>query len=152
MTIRFERLLDYNVHEVWDAITRPELMAVWLGQMEMALVPGSPLTLRMADEAGSVMTGKVMQVVPDQLLEYTWDNENAPAEIIRWELFPAGADQCRLIMTHRRVADGFARMVLIGWHIFLDHLQGTLNGKRDPYPYENPEEEEQVRAVYAAMG
>ena len=148
-SIKLERHLDYPVLTVWDAITNPEKLAVWFMDLEMELQAGAKMTLRFNDEDKTVTYGKIVQVVPGKLFEFLWLNDDGPDEHARWELFEEGPSKCRLVLTYSRLADKYAINVSAGWHVMLNHLEKTLDGRMEQYPYDGGESDEQRAMVEA---
>ncbi len=161
--LRFERRYAHPVEEVWDAITRPERMADWLGEaeIEVDLVEGGRYNtrttgppelveaiIREAGEEGLATRGSVLRVEPPFLFEHTFGGD--PDSIARWEL-QRDAGGCRLTLTHMEPpAFDFANRPrdLAGWHQLLDQLGGALDGK--PFAW-RAERWEQLRDHYAAI-
>ena len=144
--LRFERRFAHLVERVWDALTRPERIAEWIGEAEVAidLVEGGAMDVRptgppelleaMVKEGGAdpndlATHDTVLRVEPPHLFEHTFGGE--PTSIARWELHPDG-DGCRLTLTHTE-PPGFdgadAPRDLAGWHTLLDDLGRALDGE-----------------------
>jgi uncharacterized protein YndB with AHSA1/START domain len=128
-TIRFERLLPHPVEQVWPALTRTETGAPAVGGP-----PPLPAT------NAYVPAGGLTAVRDEQLLEYTWLRDGAPAGRVRWELtggHPAGT---RVVLTQTGPADEPAT-ALAAWHTHLevlaDHLRGVTHC---PWPKDLTEE------------
>ncbi|MGI5228878.1 SRPBCC family protein [Actinoallomurus sp. CA-142502] len=128
-TIRFERLLPHPVEQVWPALTRTEN-----GEPAVGGPPPLPAT------NAYVPAGDLTAVRDEQLLEYTWLRDGAPAGRVRWELtggHPAGT---RVVLTQTGPADEPAT-ALAAWHTHLevlaDHLRGVTHC---PWPKERTEE------------
>ena len=74
ITRRFEKPIE----EVWDAITRPERIAHWLGDVKFEPRAGSPITI---DFGGSEsVTGKILEFSPPHVFAYTWSEVVGDAE------------------------------------------------------------------------
>lgn len=151
--VRFERILEYDVNTVWDAITDPAKMAVWFTDIEMDFVVGGKITIRFRDKDRTETYGRIKRIEPGKLFEYTWENEDGPDELATWELFPEGYSACRLVMTYSRHFDQYAKSVPAGWHLLLDQLEEILKGRREPYPFGDGETEEgnALRVLYTDL-
>lgn len=160
--LRFERSLPHLQAEVWDALTRPDRMRDWLGEVdvELDLVEGGKFEVRTngpaelvdaivaeAGEGGLVQHNTVLRVEPPSLFEYTF---GAPDSVVRWELEADGRG-CLLRLTHTEPA-GFSIAEdgprdLAGWHALLELLASALDGT----PYEwRLERWEELREEYRA--
>lgn len=123
-SVRFERLLDHPVEKVWDAITDPDQMASWLGPTQRTGEEGGTITVT---TKGGDMGGVITRWEEYSVLEYTWWKDT----VICWELFPEGADGCRLVFTHR-LSPSQVLGAATGWHYHMDALALTLDGGRIP--------------------
>ncbi len=131
--VQFERHYNQSAMTVWDAITNPNKMKIWFMKVDMELKPGARMVIYFDDEHNTQSYGTVTAVEPGRLFEYIWENEEAPDELTRWEIFPEGPDSCKLVLTHSRIIDSYAWRVPSGWHIMLDHLQQVLDGRVQPF-------------------
>jgi len=141
--LRFERRFTHPVERVWDALTRPERLAEWLGsdEIELDLVEGGRFDVRTtgppelveaiireAGEEALMQHNTILRVQRPLLFEHTFGD---PDSIARWELQRDG-DGCRLVLTHTEPA-GFpvadAPRDLGGWHTLLDLLTVALDGR-----------------------
>ncbi len=145
--IRFERRFAHPVERVWDAITRPEQISKWwcgVNDVQLELVAGGKFVMDMKggppafvqamlasfpEEPDPLVTyWTVLRVEPPRVFEHARTND--PDQVVRWELEPDG-DGCRLVVTHtvssrtRAVESGY----LPGWHLCLDLLRDSLDGR-----------------------
>jgi uncharacterized protein YndB with AHSA1/START domain len=160
--LRFHRRFTHPIEKVWDAITNPERIKEWMGEVEIQLdlVEGGQLTTRTtgppelveaiiaeAGEGTLVAHDTVLRVEPPVLFEHTFGGD--PGSIARWELRRDG-DGTRLVLTHTE-PPGFdianRPRDLAGWHMLLDLLGSSLDGKPVPWLKERWEEH---RDRYAA--
>jgi uncharacterized protein YndB with AHSA1/START domain len=160
--LRFERRFRHPIEKVWDALTQPERLKEWMGEVEVELdlVEGGRRDTRtigppelvdaIVAEAGEeqlVSHDTVLRVEPPTLFEHTFGGD--PGSIARWELRRDG-DGTRLTLTHTEpaafdIANG--PRDLAGWHSLLDLLGSALDGKPMPWLKERWEE---LRGGYAA--
>jgi uncharacterized protein YndB with AHSA1/START domain len=149
--LRFERRLPHSVEHVWDALTRPERLSEWFGEVEVELdlVEGGKFNLRTtgppelveaiiaeAGEEALVNRQTVLRVEAPRTFEHTF---GAPDSIVRWELEPDG-DATRLRLRHTEPVE-FAPFEagprdLAGWHTLLDLLEHALDGAPVPWSKE----------------
>ena len=129
--IAFERLIRRPAVQVWAALTVPERVADWLARAEIDLRLGGRYALSFHG-GEDVMVGVITRIEPPRLLEFSWRENQGPAESrVLWELEPDG-DACRLKLTHIFPPDapdleGFVS----GWHVHLDDLAAGV-----PVPWE----------------
>lgn len=138
--LRFERHLKHPVDRVWDAISNPDKLALWLARFTMELKEGAPVLVQftnnctyedgqiIAKEEGDRSCGHITALKEKELLEYTWQWGSEPVSVVRWELYPQGQHECLLVFTHTHVSHDFAS-VSAGWHVHLDMLDEVLDRK-----------------------
>lgn len=142
-TVQFERSFQHPVQKVWEAISDPGKLSVWLAAADVELVKAGKFNLHFTGNACTV-NGSITQLQPPSLLEYTWDSHDAPASVVRWELFPEGKNGCRLLLTHTLAV--LSLSTASGWHIYLGLLSLWLDD-----PDTNPTwPEEAWREAHAA--
>jgi uncharacterized protein YndB with AHSA1/START domain len=144
-SVRFERILDHPAERVWEALTEPDQLSVWLGPARVEGGAGGNITLQMT---GAINGGKILQWKENMLLEYEWYKDS----VVRWELLKEGPGRCRLIFTTLRVAGSQLEGAAIGWHFHMDALEIMLDGSTVPYKYAVahwPEISRPVSARYA---
>jgi uncharacterized protein YndB with AHSA1/START domain len=120
--VRFERIFDHPVPNVWKALTDPGQMAKWLAP---ATIDGDTICLHLT---GGTMGGRILQCKEDHLLEYQWH----AGSIVRWELLSEGQGRCRLVFTHSAVIESQLQGAATGWHYHMDVLGLVLRGQAPP--------------------
>ena len=123
--VRFERVYDYRPDELWAAVTEPEQIRGWLGELDLDL-DGGDGTLTF--EGAEAVTLRVRRLEPQKLVEYDWEIAGEPPSILRLELEPQGAGTL-LVVDHRRLAPDVAVGYGAGWHAHLDMLEAMLDGE-----------------------
>lgn len=160
--LRFRRRFKHPIENVWDAITNPERIKEWMGEVdvELDLVEGGRFSTRTtgppelveaiiaeAGEGTLVAHDTVLCVDPPVLFEHTFGGD--AGSIARWELRRDG-DGTRLTLLHTE-PPGFdladRPRDLAGWHTLLDLLGSALDRKPMPWLKERWEEH---RDHYAA--
>jgi uncharacterized protein YndB with AHSA1/START domain len=106
--LRFERLLNRPVGEVWDALTRPARLRDWLADVSIDAVGGGQVELRFGSPPRYFVTGEVTQIDPPKVLEHTWTSPGGPDRVVKWQLIPVG-DRCILLLTLRAVISPWAK-------------------------------------------
>jgi DNA-binding transcriptional ArsR family regulator/uncharacterized protein YndB with AHSA1/START domain len=132
---RFERHLKHPVNKVWEALTQPEKLSNWLADAKMELVKGGKIELTFSLTEGNVMVGKITEVEPQSVLEYTWGDD-----LIRWELYPEN-EGCLLVL--KQIFSDLSEQIsreLAGWHVHLNMLSQALEGHQAVFSYSHWEE------------
>jgi uncharacterized protein len=125
--VRFERLYDFTVEELWRALTDPEQLRGWLAHVRsLDLLIGG--TVRFEFDADEEVYGEVLAVAPGRLLEYTWRYPGEDESVVRFELVPQEHGTL-LVLDHRRLNREAGAGYGAGWHAHLDMLEATLGGE-----------------------
>jgi len=127
--VRFERLLPGPIERVWQYLASADRLPEWFYAGAVTTELGGGVHFAMGVE------GHVTAYEPPYVLEYTWNEADAPCgpipgALVRWELMAAG-DQVRLVLVHSRLPAAALSMLRAGWHALLDRLAARLGG-RDP--------------------
>jgi uncharacterized protein YndB with AHSA1/START domain len=121
-TIHFERVYDYRPEELWAALTEPEQLRGWLGEVDIDLRLGGRVVIRFGDTDDQVTEGTIRELDPPRLLEYDWTYPGETESVLRLELEPRGQGTL-LVLDHRRVPGAAAAGYGAGWHSHLDALE-----------------------------
>jgi len=144
--VRFERLIDHPLGDVWDAISTPEGIRGWLGDARIDLARGGGVRLQFDKTVGNVIEGTVTEVDPPRVLEYTFGEEDS---VLRWELSAAGEDATTLVLTHRLPESaGHLPETLAGWHTLIEMIPAAIAGEDPQWSQEHWDE---VRAGYGPV-
>ena len=144
--LTFERRYDVPVARVWAALTTPERVAGWLADAEIDLRIGGVFRLSFPDH-NYTMTGHIIELVPQQVIAWTWPHTEHPDSVVRWELFSEGSG-CRLRLTQTRLGSPHLTSVAAGWHTHLEALPGAIEGFRTPL---QAEREREIAKLYAGL-
>ena len=144
-TVLFSRLLDRPAKKVWEALTSPERLNLWLAQANMKLETGGRVDLRYK-YTGYCVQGKITRLEPEVLLVYTWTSIGEPESIVTWELRAGENDTCMLSLTHSFQHECELPNILAGWHQHLDMLQTTLTNDSAEWSWPRWE---QLRETYS---
>jgi uncharacterized protein YndB with AHSA1/START domain len=125
-SVRFVRRYDLTPSELWQYLTTPEHLSVWI-------TPGSSFEARVGGrvsfpwQRGPAMEGVVTICDAPHVLEYTWGEGSAESRV-RMTLSRDG-DGTLLVIDHSGLplaeTSGFAA----GWHTHLDWLQSAMHGR-----------------------
>jgi len=133
VSLRVSRLIKAKRSRVFDSWTKPELMNLWFAPGTMT-VPHAAADLRIGgayrvemkngSEITHVVTGVYTEIVPDELLSFTWGWENNPGpESQVTVIFKDAAGGTEVILTHERLANEESREKhLHGWEGCLQNL------------------------------
>ena len=144
--LTFERRYEVSVARVWAALTTPERVADWLADAEIDLCVGGVFRLSFPDH-NYTMNGQIIELVPQQVIAWTWPHAEHPDSVVRWELFPEGSG-CRLRLTQTRLGPPHLTNVAAGWHTHLEALPGAIKCIHTPW---QAEREREVAKLYAGL-
>jgi uncharacterized protein YndB with AHSA1/START domain len=100
--------LDAPPHQVWRALTEPELLAAWLGPNDFRAEVGQRFRVEAAPGTDAAVECEVLEVEPNRILTYSWREERESGAAldseVTWILTPRfdGGTHLRLVQ------DGFA--------------------------------------------
>lgn len=127
--VQMERRLGAPPAEVWQLLTDPEELPLWLAEAEMEPRVGGAFNLTFENTTSS-STGQITKFEPVSLFEFIWQQGETFESLVRFALQPtadnAGTD---LVLTHttlhtREGANEYAA----GWHHHLDLLTARAAG------------------------
>jgi uncharacterized protein YndB with AHSA1/START domain len=135
VALRFERLYSRPIETVWAAMTTPERLADWLGEVDMEPRVGGRFNCFVNRDQAAQTRGQVLAWEPPHLLEFSWRSDGELETVVRAELSDARGGQTRLVFTHGRMDRKWMGLVLPGWHQLLERLGKLMRGE----PIESPE-------------
>jgi len=134
VTLVIRRFFRHSPAVVWNAISDPDQVRQWF--LTSARIDGKV--------GGSVdlvtgptrvhATGRILAWEPPRLYEYQWNV--APQEgrefggeetVVRWELTPHEGGTL-LVLSHRDLTQGTAKIFDLGMQAFLDRLEALMDG------------------------
>jgi uncharacterized protein YndB with AHSA1/START domain len=93
--IKLEWHYPYSAAEVWECLTTPALIAEWLMDNDFKPLAGHTFQFRAKPMRGwsGIVDCRVLEVVPNKKLSYTWESGPKPGEIkfrtvVTWHLVP----------------------------------------------------------------
>jgi len=126
--IDFERRLDHPVERVWAALTEPDELIAWWGDVDVELREGGHFNVRWlnTDDKGNAieMHSRIAKLVPSELLVLDGDRHGR----LRWELTPDGDGTRLSFRSTVALEPDFLTKVPAGWHFHLDALAEHLGG------------------------
>jgi uncharacterized protein YndB with AHSA1/START domain len=119
-SVHLERLLPASPEDVWDAVTTPERLADWLGEIDGKPAHDSEFTLKML--GGAVIPCTVTRWEPSQALTLRLDGEE-PTEL---SFTLSEVDGQTLFVLHEEKFFEGQEFAAAGWHLYLDNLTAHL--------------------------
>jgi uncharacterized protein YndB with AHSA1/START domain len=124
--------------EVWEYLTRPELIEQWLMKTNFKAVKGEKFQFTFTAKPGSnyhgVVECEVLEIIPNSKLSYSWngsthDKSRNYKSVVEWTLIPT-ENGTELQLNH----DGFTVLEDIlahstGWNSCLTKLEKLVNEK-----------------------
>lgn len=124
-SVRFERKFAASPSNVWSALTEPDRLARWLGDVTGDARVGGRYGLDFGD--GDEASGEIVDCDEPSRLALTWE---FPGEgTTKLEAVLTAVDGGTLLtLTHTHLQLGDLVQYGAGWHTFLDHLDAVLTG------------------------
>lgn len=125
--------LSRSPQEVWEYLTRPELIELWLSKTDFQPIAGNKF--HFADKSGKIIYCQVLEVKPFARLSYSWqypsskDSKILDSKVV-WTLFPTD-NGTELQLQH----EGFTFLEDVtahsnGWNICLKRFDELLKSNR----------------------
>lgn len=137
-SLMIRRVFKAGIERVFDALTRPEALAEWMGakmarpaEVTVDLQIGGKYAIRMIDSDGNEhnVGGEYLEIDRPNRVSFTWAWASTPDRISRVEyaLRASGDGETTLTLTHERLFDQDARdRHGKGWTASLDSLDAHL--------------------------
>jgi uncharacterized protein YndB with AHSA1/START domain len=128
--LAFVRDYAHSTPRVWRWLTDPDRTRTWWADSVIDLRVGGAFSLRWLNGADGKpldwWPGEIIELEPERVLAHT----NVTHGVLRWELHPTPAGT-RLLLTNTisPSEDRLVTMSLGGWHLHLDHLRDSLEGR-----------------------
>jgi uncharacterized protein YndB with AHSA1/START domain len=129
VVLRYRRRLDHPVERVWAALTDPDELVRWWGEVQAPiLATGESYAISWLNEGpdgeGVVMRATITELREPEVLEIHGD----PHGSLRFELRPDGDATELLLQCTSPVPPEHRTSVQAGWHFHLDALATALGG------------------------
>jgi uncharacterized protein YndB with AHSA1/START domain len=145
VSLQVTRMIKARRQRVFDSWTKPELMHLWFapGTMRVTSASTDPrvggayrIEMR-GDEATNIVTGVYTEIVPNELLSFTWGWQNHPGpESQVTVLFKDVTGGTEVILTHERLANEESRNKHEhGWKGCLQNLARLYDPDEDASEY-----------------
>lgn len=134
-TIRFARMLSRPAQELWEYLTRPRWLSIWLAQGTIELRVGGFIELSFEAtegseraESGLPISGVVTRCVQPESLALTWTDARTISHVaFELETRESGV---LLLLTHAGVPMELAIRSAASWHVHLDMLEALLENTK----------------------
>lgn len=133
--MRFEVIYPQDPAEVWQSLTDPDEIAVWLMQNDFRPEIGHEFTFRTKPAPGfdGVVYCRVLELIPEKRLVYSW-NAGPHKTTVTWTLEPYG-EGTRLTLRHEgfRGIAGLVPQIILGrgWSRLLRQRLPAHFGRRN---------------------
>jgi uncharacterized protein YndB with AHSA1/START domain len=131
-TIHFEREYAAPIEDVWSAITTPERVTRWFGELRGTPDVGERLVLVMGDGDEDLATLDVVACDRPRRIELGWLFPREPYTRVVVELRPAGPDRTTVTLDHTGFPADHLPGYGCGWHHYLDAFDAYLAGGAQP--------------------
>lgn len=127
--LTLERRFRTDPADLWEAITDPDRLARWFGEIvTLPRAPGDPLVVRLGEEDGAGLAeGTLTACEPPGRLGYDWAFGGTRSRV-RVDLVPGGEGTTLLRLHHTRLAPGHLVGYGGGWEEGLTVLAAQLAG------------------------
>lgn len=126
--ISVHRSFQSPLLETWPYLSRPELLARWLGRAELELRPGGELHLETWN--GDVLRGRVLAAVPPVRIDLIWRTSPLSPETHVTLRLEGDGPGSRLYVTHDGLRSESERSVArVWWKEAASALRSALRGK-----------------------
>ncbi len=129
VTLRFTRKLAHPPEKVWRALTEAEHLAAWFPTTIEGdyAVAGAPLKFSFREVPMPPMDGQALTCEPLELLEFVWGDETLRFELTAHESGTVLGFSATFADIGKAARDG------AGWHVCLDQLGYSLDGRTAPF-------------------
>jgi uncharacterized protein YndB with AHSA1/START domain len=120
---------EQSPREVWDCLTKPEILAQWLAPTDIEPVSGHKF--RFLDKTGKYIDCEVLEAKPFTRLVYSWQFPSGKADkrfdsTVVWTLVPKGnGTELALVHTGFNLLEDYTAHNN-GWNNCLNKLKGLL--------------------------
>lgn len=127
--LAFDRQFDYPRAYIWDLLTDPGKVRLWLGELAGGWELGKEYSL---DMGGGAVEGTVLQLNPPTSLQITWEDPLGLESILEWRVLSSDGGTLLQLRARSETAD-FLTEGAAGWQQILAALEDVAAG-REPAP------------------
>lgn len=134
--LKIERRYPVEASKLFAFLTEAKYLVQWWGPdgatvtaAKLDLTRTGPWSITIETPRGPFeMTGEVLNVTPDSLVEFTMDvpGQHAPDSSVRFEIAPDGGRHSRLTLVQRGITDEMVEMGKHGWGGTLMRLERIM--------------------------
>lgn len=124
--LAFDRRLDYPTAHIWDILTNPEKVPLWLGRLEPAWQLGKEYTLEMD---GGTSIGTVLQLEPRSSLQISWEDQLGSESVLEWQVL-SSIEGAQLRFRSRTDTADFLAEGSAGWQGILAAFASVAAGQK----------------------
>lgn len=113
-TIKVEAVFNATQSQVWEALTKPEIMKVWYFTIpNFELTEGKEFQFYENEGTNFLHVCKILKIEKQQLFQHTWTHpaQSKGSSVVTWEIIAIGEGKVKVTLTHEGVenfADGGA--------------------------------------------
>ncbi|HTN33398.1 MAG TPA: SRPBCC family protein [Marinobacter sp.] len=130
--IQLEREFDHPPETVWDMLTNPVQLALWMAPGVFEAKAGGRIQLDFG-ASGTPIEGLVQICEPNRLLTYSWSAGNDPERPMRWELSERNGTT-HLTLSIQLPDNDLVAISCAGWDAHLEMLMAALEGISISFP------------------
>jgi len=132
--IRISRLFPHAPGKLWEALTKPEKLVLWLAPGKIELRKGGAAKLAFAD-SGIAIDSTVTDIEPPNVIAYSWSGPGEPDRPLRFQsrIVP-GATELTLSVTIPANED--AARTAAGFEAHLEMLAAALEDVPIKFPFQ----------------
>lgn len=129
--VRAETDIDATPAEVFAALMDPALVSRWcMGEPTIEPEVGGVYSFGWGEQGGPI---KILELEPERVLEYAWNEETAPGTVVRWEL-EGSAGRTHLTVVHSGFGDLRTDGYDAGWRGFVMEIRRVVEMGEDFRP------------------
>jgi uncharacterized protein YndB with AHSA1/START domain len=113
-TIKVEAVFNATQSQVWEALTKPEIMKVWYFTIpNFELTEGKEFQFYENEGTNFLHVCKILKIEKQQLFQHTWTHpaQSKGSSVVTWEIIAIGEGKVKVTLIHEGVenfADGGA--------------------------------------------
>ncbi|WP_323961377.1 hypothetical protein GC088_05990 [Arthrobacter sp. JZ12] len=127
--LAFDRQFDYPRSYIWNLLTEPAKVRLWLGELASEWELGKEYSL---DLGAGASTGTVLQLNPPTSLQISWEDALGLESILEWRVLECDGGTLLQFQARSETPD-FLTEGAAGWQQILAALDDVAAG-RDPQP------------------
>lgn len=123
--LAFDKQFDYPRAHIWNLLSDPAKIRLWLGRLNPGWELGKEYSLRLG---GGEAVGTVLQLNPPTSLQITWEDELGQESVIEWRVLSSDAGALLQFRAHSGTPD-FLTEGAAGWQQLLEAMANVAAGR-----------------------